>query len=198
MRVPLNVGKLTPTVVSTVTSRDRLRRSTILSALGPPLFRYSFVSGSSRAASQWVTHPEIALAPNSLNFGVPTTPKPVNSQKASELPKGLVLDGCGCAYVRHITPSPLIDVGSYNPPLLRARRPRRHTRTTRQSGSDTKLSHPEIGSAVTRYCPLWALLSARTVLFLGAHEQLPSGLSILGLLWPPTRLTSEFLRLRSQ
>ncbi|KAI5352461.1 hypothetical protein L3X38_005352 [Prunus dulcis] len=42
-----------------------------------------FVSGSSRATSQWVTHPGIALAPNSLNFGVPMTPKPVSSQKAS-------------------------------------------------------------------------------------------------------------------
>ncbi|KAI5331433.1 hypothetical protein L3X38_021559 [Prunus dulcis] len=30
---------------------------------------------SSRATFQWVTHPEIALAPNSLNFGVPMTPK---------------------------------------------------------------------------------------------------------------------------
>ncbi|KAI5349205.1 hypothetical protein L3X38_002092 [Prunus dulcis] len=60
------------------------------------------------------------------------------------------------------------------------------------------LSHPRIGSAVARYCPLWAPLSARTVLFLGAHEQLPSGSPILGLLQPPTRLTSEFLRLRSQ
>ncbi|KAI5347423.1 hypothetical protein L3X38_015302 [Prunus dulcis] len=84
---------------------------------------YSFVSENSRATSQWVTHPGIALAPNSLNFGVPTTPKPVSSQKAS------------------------------------ARRPRRHTRTTRQSGSDTKLSHPGINSAVARYCPLWAPLS---------------------------------------
>ncbi|KAI5332366.1 hypothetical protein L3X38_022495 [Prunus dulcis] len=84
-----------------------------------------------------VTHPGIAPASNSLNFGVLTTPKPVSSQKAS------------------------------------ARRPRRHTRTTRQSGSDTKLSHPGTGSAVPRYCPLWASLTARTVLFLGAHEQLP-------------------------
>ncbi|KAI5335273.1 hypothetical protein L3X38_025406 [Prunus dulcis] len=66
-----------------VTSRDQLRRSTILSALGPPLYPHSFVSGSSRATSQRVTHPGIALAPNSLNFGVPTTPKPVSSQKAS-------------------------------------------------------------------------------------------------------------------
>ncbi|KAI5350185.1 hypothetical protein L3X38_003076 [Prunus dulcis] len=38
---------------------------------------------------------------------------------------------------------------------------------------------------------------ALTVLFLGAHNQLPNGSPILGLLWPPTRLTSEFLRLRS-
>ncbi|KAI5319898.1 hypothetical protein L3X38_039606 [Prunus dulcis] len=30
-----------------------------------------------------VTHPEIAPASNSLNFGVPTNPKPVSSQKAS-------------------------------------------------------------------------------------------------------------------
>ncbi|BBH08226.1 glutamate receptor 2.2, partial [Prunus dulcis] len=35
------------------------------------------------SARTWVTHPGIALAPNSLNFGVPTTPKPVSSQKAS-------------------------------------------------------------------------------------------------------------------
>ncbi|KAI5321022.1 hypothetical protein L3X38_030092 [Prunus dulcis] len=66
-----------------ITPRDRLRRSTILSALGPLLCPHGFVSGSSRATSQWVTHPGIALAPNSLNFRVPTTPKPVSSQKAS-------------------------------------------------------------------------------------------------------------------
>ncbi|BFG18452.1 hypothetical protein CerSpe_047260 [Prunus speciosa] len=66
-----------------VTSRDRLRHSTILSALGPPLCPYRFVYGSSRATSQWVTHPGIALAPNSLNFGVPMTPKSMSSQKAS-------------------------------------------------------------------------------------------------------------------
>ncbi|CAN6556240.1 unnamed protein product [Malus baccata var. baccata] len=34
---------------------------------------------------------------------------------------------------------------------------------------------------------------ALTVLFLGTHEQLPSGSPILGVLWPPSRLTSEFL-----
>ncbi|KAI5346815.1 hypothetical protein L3X38_014694 [Prunus dulcis] len=49
----------------------------------PPLCPHSFVSGSSRATSQWVTHPGIALAPNLLNFGVHTTPKPMSSQKAS-------------------------------------------------------------------------------------------------------------------
>ncbi|KAI5342675.1 hypothetical protein L3X38_010551 [Prunus dulcis] len=72
---------------------------------------------------------------------------------ASELPKGLVLDGCECAHIRHSTPPPLVDVGSYNPSPLKARRPRRYTRTTRQSGSDTKLSHPGINSTVARYCP---------------------------------------------
>ncbi|CAL2247740.1 unnamed protein product [Prunus armeniaca] len=46
------------------------------------------------------------------------------------------------------------------------------------------LSHPGIGSAIARYCPLWAPLSALTVLFLGTHEQLPSGSPILGLLLP--------------
>ncbi|RXH83928.1 hypothetical protein DVH24_013173 [Malus domestica] len=35
---------------------------------------------------------------------------------------------------------------------------------------------------------------AITVLFLGTHEQLLSGSPILGVLWPPSRLTSEFLR----
>ncbi|KAI5343778.1 hypothetical protein L3X38_011654 [Prunus dulcis] len=66
-----------------VTSRDRLHRSTILSALGPPLCPHGFVSKSSQETSQWATHPWIALAPNTLNFGVPMTPKPVSSQKAS-------------------------------------------------------------------------------------------------------------------
>ncbi|CAB4298834.1 unnamed protein product [Prunus armeniaca] len=33
---------------------------------------------------------------------------------ASELPKGLVLDGVGHVHIRHITSSPLVDVGCYN------------------------------------------------------------------------------------
>ncbi|CAN6547160.1 unnamed protein product [Malus baccata var. baccata] len=48
-------------------------RSTILSALDPDY------------ALTWVTHPGSALAPFSLNFGVPTEPE------ASELPKGLIV-----------------------------------------------------------------------------------------------------------
>ncbi|CAL9020935.1 unnamed protein product, partial [Prunus brigantina] len=54
--------------------------------LWAPLSRpHGFVYGSSRATSRWVTHPGIALAPNSLNFGVPKNPKPVSSQKASTI-----------------------------------------------------------------------------------------------------------------
>ncbi|CAL8149827.1 unnamed protein product [Prunus armeniaca] len=49
-----------------VTSRDRLRRSMVLSALGPHLCPHGFVSGSSRAISQWVTHLGIALASTRL------------------------------------------------------------------------------------------------------------------------------------
>ncbi|KAI5327761.1 hypothetical protein L3X38_027157 [Prunus dulcis] len=89
---------------------DRLRRNTILSSLGRayPSDPQGFVLGSSRSnfpgwspilgllqpptrltsefpvlRSQVVTHPGIAPASNSLNFGVPSNPKPVSSQKAS-------------------------------------------------------------------------------------------------------------------
>ncbi|KAI5332441.1 hypothetical protein L3X38_022570 [Prunus dulcis] len=54
-----------------------------------PLWAHSTVSrtglflGAHGATSQGVTHPGIAPASNSLNFGVPTNPKPVSSQKAS-------------------------------------------------------------------------------------------------------------------
>ncbi|CAN6686030.1 unnamed protein product [Malus baccata var. baccata] len=61
------------------------------------------------------------------------------------------------------------------------------------------MSHPGPGwitsracsTTVARYCPLWAYHSL-TVLFLGTHEQLPSGSPIMGVLWSPSRLTSEF------
>ncbi|KAI5340085.1 hypothetical protein L3X38_019359 [Prunus dulcis] len=58
----------------------------ILSALGLATFspaRTDLFLGAHGATSQGVTHPEIAPASNSLNFGVPTNPKPVSSQKAS-------------------------------------------------------------------------------------------------------------------
>ncbi|CAL8083166.1 unnamed protein product [Prunus armeniaca] len=58
-------------VFRSVTSWDRLRRSTILSALDPSLSPHGFVSRSSRATSQWVTHPEIALAPTRLTSEFP-------------------------------------------------------------------------------------------------------------------------------
>ncbi|BBH01526.1 cyclic nucleotide gated channel 1 [Prunus dulcis] len=58
---------------------DRLRRSRILSALGLATFspaRTVLFLGAHEATSQVVTHPGIAPASNSLNFGVPTNPKP--------------------------------------------------------------------------------------------------------------------------
>ncbi|RXH82638.1 hypothetical protein DVH24_002410 [Malus domestica] len=61
---------------------------------------------------------------------------------------------------------------------------------TSQPGSTTSRA---CFTTVARYCLLWAYHSL-TVLFLGTHEQLPSGSPILGMLWPPSRLTSEFLR----
>ncbi|KAI5334313.1 hypothetical protein L3X38_024446 [Prunus dulcis] len=51
---------------------------------------------------KWVTHPGIALAPNSLNFGVLTTSKLVSSQKAS------VLDGCGSKSTNKIQISEIV------------------------------------------------------------------------------------------
>ncbi|CAL8999163.1 unnamed protein product [Prunus brigantina] len=54
-----------------------------------------------------------------------------HDSEASELPKGIMLDGSGHVHIRHITPSLLVDVGCYNPPPLGTRRPRWHTRTTR-------------------------------------------------------------------
>ncbi|KAI5330255.1 hypothetical protein L3X38_029653 [Prunus dulcis] len=95
-----------------------------------------------------VTHPGIAPASNSLNFGVPTNPKPVSSQKAS--PKFRVAQRTG--------PTP--------PSMI------------------LSALAPTTGPA--RVCS-WELT-----------EQLPRGSPILGLLQPLTRLTSEFLRTRSQ
>ncbi|KAI5334225.1 hypothetical protein L3X38_024358 [Prunus dulcis] len=44
-----------------------------------------------------VTHPGIAPASNSLNFGVPTNPKPVSSQKASRYEDARVVTHPGIA-----------------------------------------------------------------------------------------------------
>ncbi|CAN6687620.1 unnamed protein product [Malus baccata var. baccata] len=58
---------------------------------------------------------------NSLNFEVPM------ELEANELPKGLVLGRDENIHIRLAGSSLLSDVGSYNPPLLGARCPRRHT-----------------------------------------------------------------------
>ncbi|RXI09367.1 hypothetical protein DVH24_033984 [Malus domestica] len=167
----------------------------ILSALDLP-FPHGFVFGNSRVTSEWVTYPGSAMAYFSLNFGVPTKPE------ASELPKSLVLDRDGNIHLR-ITPPD--DVECYNPPPRLALIPflshlglgPPHPRTvpppvlvTSRPGSTTSRAR---STSVARYCLLWAYHSL-TVLFLGTHEQLPNGSPILGVLWPPSRLTSEFLR----
>ncbi|RXH77800.1 hypothetical protein DVH24_039771 [Malus domestica] len=41
---------------------------------------------------------------------------------------------------------------------------------------------------VARYCLFWAY-HFLIVLFMGTHEQFPSELPILGVLWPPSRLS---------
>ncbi|KAI5319995.1 hypothetical protein L3X38_039703 [Prunus dulcis] len=48
-----------------------------------------------------VTHPGIAPASNSLNFGVPTNPKPVSSQKASCYEDARVVTHPGIAPASH-------------------------------------------------------------------------------------------------
>ena len=158
-------------------------RSTILSALGLPYALTVLFLGTHTRTSQWVTHHGIALVRYSLNFGVLTEPE------ASELPKGLVL---GRDENIHIRITPLGDVGSYNPPPLGARRPRRHT-----SGQglamipnchipdplhhcSTILSALGPDYALTGFC-FWELT-----------RELPSGSPIMGVLSRATRLSSKF------
>ncbi|RXI09213.1 hypothetical protein DVH24_023374 [Malus domestica] len=93
------------------TSRARLCRSTILSALGPDhaftvLFNFP-VNHLSWDCSRV----------NTLNFRVPMEPE------ASELPKGLVLGRKGNIHIRLTRSTPRGDVGCYNRPLLEARLP---------------------------------------------------------------------------
>ncbi|KAI5317701.1 hypothetical protein L3X38_037408 [Prunus dulcis] len=90
----LNFGVLTtPKPVSSqkASSKFRVAQRTAQLHLARycPLWAHSTVSrtglflGAHGATSQGVTHPGIAPASNSLNFGVPTNPKPVSPQKAS-------------------------------------------------------------------------------------------------------------------
>ncbi|CAN6683873.1 unnamed protein product [Malus baccata var. baccata] len=118
---------------------SRFRRSMILSALGPGHALTILFLGTHTRTSQWVTHPMIALVLTRLTLEFRWNSKPVSSQKAScymdveycsrlnslnfevlmepeanELPKCLVLYGGGHVHIKHITPSPLIDVRCYN------------------------------------------------------------------------------------
>ena len=65
------------------TSRAGLRRSTILSALGPGHALTVLFLGTHMRTSQWVTHHGIALARTRLTLEVLQNSKPVSSQKAS-------------------------------------------------------------------------------------------------------------------
>ncbi|RXH84809.1 hypothetical protein DVH24_040157 [Malus domestica] len=76
------------------TSWARLRRSMILSTLGPHHALMVLFLGTYTRTSQWVTHSENALRANSLNFEVPIEPD------ASELPKGPVLGRDGNIHIR--------------------------------------------------------------------------------------------------
>ncbi|KAI5311163.1 hypothetical protein L3X38_045487, partial [Prunus dulcis] len=74
------------TVVRVAQRTTQTLPSMILSSLGLATFspaRTVLFLGAHEATSQGVTHPGIAPASHSLNFGVPTNPKPVSSQKAS-------------------------------------------------------------------------------------------------------------------
>ncbi|KAI5354968.1 hypothetical protein L3X38_007863 [Prunus dulcis] len=75
-----------------------------------------------------VTHPGIAPASNSLNFGVPTNPKQVSSQKASRYEDAR--DPTSSSAHSHHTAEWLL----------------------------YQTVTPQTGSAVARYCPLWAWL----------------------------------------
>ncbi|RXH69427.1 hypothetical protein DVH24_037211 [Malus domestica] len=98
--------------------------STILPVLGLS-FPHGFVT------PQGVTHPRTTLAQTCLTSEFRWNLKPVSFQKISfymEAHHSFSVGRCGMS---QSTP-------------LGARRPRRHTRTTRQSGSDTILSHPRL------------------------------------------------------
>ncbi|KAM7502739.1 hypothetical protein LguiB_001643 [Lonicera macranthoides] len=135
-----------------------------------------------------VTHPGIALALYSLNLGVlmrseanpPSSDVGCSFELQFLLPREYSsLTGC------HILPpkginvlvDTLYSVGSALIPFI-----------TTRSHLSTILS--TLGSVQPGLSPGTSTLTA---LFLGAHNHLPRGSPILGLLWPSTHLTSEFL-----
>ena len=67
-----------------ITSQTRLRRSTILSALGTDhTLTVLFLGTHTSRTSQWVTHPGNALTHSRLTSEFLRNPKPVSSQNAS-------------------------------------------------------------------------------------------------------------------
>ncbi|KAI5332117.1 hypothetical protein L3X38_022245 [Prunus dulcis] len=166
------------------------------------------LSWSSRATSQWVTHPGIALAPNSLNFRVPTTPKPVSSQKASSkfrvaqrtgpTPPSKILSSLGWA---DAPPQGFVP----GPGYILTSAQKASPRSEWCSGLD-----PTLPSMILSSLGLATFSQARKDLFLGAHGATSQGVTHPGIalasnslnfgvpLQPPTRLTLEFLRTRSQ
>ncbi|CAN6712546.1 unnamed protein product [Malus baccata var. baccata] len=177
------IGSPTPYHIPTrtlTTSRGRLHRSTILSALGPD---HNFLVG----------HPSWDCSrANLLNFGVLMEPE------ANELPKGLVLGRDRNIHIRHRVSTSLDDVGCYNPPPLGARHPRRHT-----SGHEFTLipnCHIPVWAPTTSrarlHCSMILFASgpdhAFTVLFLGTQMRTSQWVTHHGIALARTRLTSEF------
>ena len=119
---------------------------------------------------------------NSLNFEVPM------ESEASELPKGLVLGRDGNIHIRLTGSTPLGNVGSYNPPPLGVRRPRRHTSGQRLAlipNCHIPARAPTtsgLDSIVARYCPLWAPTTPSRFCFWELTRELPSGSPIMGML----------------
>jgi len=129
---------------------------------------------------------------NLLNFGVPMEPE------ASELPKSLVLGRDENIHIMLTRSTLLSDVGCYNPPLLGARRPRRHT-----FGHGLVLipnCHiltwaPTISRARLHCSTILSALGpdhALTFLFLGTHTRTSQWITHHEIALVQTSLTSEF------
>ncbi|KAI5313551.1 hypothetical protein L3X38_042727 [Prunus dulcis] len=89
-----------------------------------------------------VTHPGIALASNSLNFGVPTNPKPVSSQKASHYMDARVVTHPGIA--------PASNSLNFGVPT----NPKPVSSQKASPRSEWRSGLVQLHQA--RYCPLWA------------------------------------------